>query len=67
MKYLVLIGILLVGATGKFINGPWLINKLPEFVSNRLTANNLSPVIFGKIDIFARLILSPVTTSKFNF
>jgi hypothetical protein len=72
VKYL-LIGLLLVGATGKLANGPWLINRLlpssKTTESPRLAANSLSPVIFGEKFYFAQqfLCLSRVTTTKSRF
>lgn len=58
VKYFALIGFLLVGATGKYLHGPWLISKVPQFISNRVGGNNLSPVIFGEVYFCTVLFIS---------
>lgn len=49
LKYFALITIVLAGATGKFLNGPWIINKITEYSHPhlRVPGKALSPVIFG--------------------
>lgn len=63
VTYLILFGVLLVGAGGKFWNGPWLINRLRQIATNRIGGQGLSPVIFGEQILF----LSRVSNPKFKF
>jgi hypothetical protein len=49
-RFLLFAGVLLVGSSGKIVNGPWLISRLNPFSGNSVEApNGLSPVIFGEI------------------
>jgi hypothetical protein len=69
VKCLLVIGLLLVGASGKFINGPWVINRLNYFHYHEYhetvkvnPPNGLSPVIFGEI-LFLHKLKVQVTLS----
>lgn len=41
-------GLILAGATGRFLNGPWLLNKIHDIIPSRFSGKTLSPVIFSK-------------------
>lgn len=61
-----LMGFLLIGATGKLINGPWLINRLfPTTKPTRASGNSLSPVIFGEA-LFLRNFFALISRDDFK-
>lgn len=43
----VLIGILIIGASARVLNGPWLINSIQDALHIGAPPKSLSPVIFG--------------------
>lgn len=49
VKYLALLTIFVVGASGKYVNGPWLINRIHHLIPARTPSKALSPVIFGSL------------------
>lgn len=66
VKYLALITIFVVSdICGKFINGPWLINRIEHLVPARTASKALSPVIFGSLSY--NLKTNRVTVPKFIF
>lgn len=62
-KYFFVIGILLIGASGKLLNGPWLINRLFPIAPGRVKGQGLSPVIFSEL-IFCTIFFYLAMTFK---
>lgn len=69
LKYFALTTIVLAGATGKFLNGPWIINKIDEYSHPqvRVPGQALSPVIFGDFLFLLNLVKVQVHQSTSNY